>query len=212
MELIRTYFPDLDDKQIHRLSQLRPIYQKWNARVNLISRKDEDHLYEHHVLHSLSIAKLFHFHPGTRILDAGTGGGFPGIPLAILLPEIQFILVDSIRKKTEVVQAISDELALNNTRVIRDRIENLKTPVDFVVSRAVTQFPTFYQWTRHLIRPGHRSSQSNGIIYLKGGDIQAEISAFQNQISLMEIFSLFPLPYFESKKVLYLPVKSKKSL
>jgi len=204
-DVILRYFPDISDSQISRFSRLKDIYQIWNRRINVISRKDFDNFYIHHVLHSLAIAKFIHFANGTRILDAGTGGGFPGVPLAIIFPDAEFFLLDSIEKKIRVVLSVADELDLMNVKPIRKRIEEEKGSYDFVVSRAVTAFPEFVKLTGKNIDPGNKNKIRNGIIYLKGGDLSAELGPFIKQIVIRNITDFFSEPYFETKKIIYLP-------
>jgi 16S rRNA (guanine527-N7)-methyltransferase len=204
-DVILRYFPDISDSQISRFSRLKEIYQIWNRRINVISRKDFDNFYIHHVLHSLAIAKFIHFVNGTRILDAGTGGGFPGVPLAIIFPDAEFFLLDSIEKKIRVVLSVADELDLMNVKPIRKRIEEEKGSYDFVVSRAVTAFPEFVKLTGKNIDPGNKNKIRNGIIYLKGGDLSAELGPFIKKIVIRNITDFFSEPYFETKKIIYLP-------
>ena len=203
---ILKYFPNLSPEQIIRFEKMAPIYHEWNGKINVISRKDIDSLYEKHILHSLAIAKIIIFRHGTRILDVGTGGGFPGIPLAIMFPSIQFVLIDSIGKKIKVVQAVTDELELNNVTAINIRVEEVKEEFDFVISRAVTAFPAFVGLVRKNISRKQQNSLPNGIFYLKGGDFQEETDEFKRIIGITEISKFFSEPYFETKKVIYLPV------
>jgi 16S rRNA (guanine527-N7)-methyltransferase len=204
-DIILRYFPEISDSQIHRFSRLGEIYQAWNSRINVISRKDFDNFYIHHVIHSLAIAKFIHFADGTRILDAGTGGGFPGIPLAIMFPDAEFFLLDSIEKKIKVVSSVADELGLTNVKPIRKRIEEEKGSFDFIISRAVTAFPEFVKLTRKNIGPGNKNQIRNGIIYLKGGDLSAELGPYLKEIIIRNITDFFSEPYFETKKIVYLP-------
>lgn len=203
---ILTYFPNLTPEQLVRFEKMAPLYREWNEKINVISRKDIDSLYEKHILHALAIAKIITFRPGTRILDVGTGGGFPGIPLAILFPSTQFTLIDSIGKKIKVVQAVAEELDLKNVNAIHTRVQEVKEEFDFVISRAVTAFPDFVGLVRKNIARKPQNSRPNGIIYLKGGDFQDEISKFRNDIEVTEISNFFSEPYFETKKVIYLPI------
>ena len=205
---ILKYFPNLTQQQIIRFEKMDSIYRDWNEKINLISRKDIDSLYEKHILHSLAIAKIISFRPGTRILDVGTGGGFPGIPLAVLFPTCQFVLVDSIGKKIKVVQAVVDSLDLENVTAIHTRVEDVKAEFDFVISRAVTAFPVFVGLVKKNISRKQQNSRPNGIIYLKGGDFQDEIKDFKRNIEVSEIASLFSEPFFETKKLVYLPVNN----
>lgn len=206
MKEITTHFPELTKKQRIQFRQLEDLYTIWNAQINVISRKDIDELYLRHVLHSLAIAKIILFKPKARILDVGTGGGFPGIPLAILFPEVRFVLVDSIGKKIKVVQEIIDALELQNVTAIHARAEKVKGEFDFVVSRAVTNMDTFYNWVRKKVRTIHRHEMKNGILYLKGGDLTEELSNFP-KAQLFTISDFFNNPFFETKKVVYLPFK-----
>ncbi|HZK97459.1 MAG TPA: 16S rRNA (guanine(527)-N(7))-methyltransferase RsmG [Prolixibacteraceae bacterium] len=203
---ILKYFPNLTPEQIVRFEKMDPLYRDWNGKINLISRKDIDSLYEKHILHSLAIAKIIDFRPGTKILDVGTGGGFPGIPLAILFPSCQFVLIDSIGKKIKVVQAVSEELGLNNVTAIHGRVEDVKEEFDFVISRAVTTFPSFVGLVKKNVSRKPQNALPNGIIYLKGGDIQEEIKDYKRNIEVTEIANFFNEPFFETKKVVYLPV------
>jgi len=205
MDQIFYYFPNLSSVQKEQIISLFPIYKEWNNKVNLISRKDFDNLYERHILHSLAIAKFLHFKEGTRILDVGTGGGFPGIPLAILFPQVSFHLVDSIGKKISVVQDVINRLELTNTTCQQIRCEQLTEKYDFVISRAVTSFPEFVNFTKNLIQQRSSNAIKNGIIYLKGGDLTEEILAFKKKIKVVEITDYFENEFFTTKKIMYLP-------
>jgi 16S rRNA (guanine527-N7)-methyltransferase len=205
-ENIYTYFPSLSGIQRDRLAGLKEIYVRWNSMINVISRKDMDNFFIHHVLHSLAIARVITFLPGTRILDAGTGGGFPGIPLAILFPDSEFTLLDSIEKKIKVVGAVSDELGLKNVVAVRKRIEGEKDKFHFVISRAVTYFPEFVQLTSKNISNNGFNNLENGILYLKGGDLDEELSPFKGKVSVWPIREFFNEPFFETKVIVYLPV------
>ena len=206
MDKIVKYFPDLNPMQIELFKQLQPLYAEWNAQINVISRKDFSEFYERHVLHSLAIAKFIRFTPGTKILDVGTGGGFPGIPLAILFPKVQFHLVDSIGKKIKVVNEVTDSLRLMNVKAEQIRAEQLKEKYDFVVSRAVTKLPEFVNWVRKNISKKQRNALPNGIIYLKGGDLTEEIKPFKRNIFNQNLSEYFDEEFFETKKVLHLPL------
>ncbi len=203
MELIRKYFPLLDTTQTRQFSKLIEILPGLNQQVNVISRKDIDHLEERHILHSLSIAKKFPFAPGQSVIDVGTGGGFPGIPLAILFPESSFFLVDSIGKKINMVKEISASLDLKNVSALNQRAETLDKKADFVVSRAVTAFPKLYQWTSPLIKRS-RGEQKRGLIALKGGDLETELSSFQNRVQLFPISQWFEESFFSTKTIVYI--------
>ena len=203
---ILKYFPNLTPEQITRFEKMDRIYRDWNGKINLISRKDIDSLYEKHILHSLAIAKIIDFRPGTKILDVGTGGGFPGIPLAILFPDSQFVLIDSIGKKIKVVMAVAEELELKNVTSIHGRAEEVKEEFDFVISRAVTSFPVFVGLVKKNITRKSINALPNGIIYLKGGDFQDELKDFKRNVEVTEIANFFNEPFFETKKVVYLPV------
>lgn len=204
MELINKHFPELTDVQKARFEQLEGLYQEWNAMINVISRKDTDNFYERHVLHSLGIAKVMSFKPGTKVLDVGTGGGFPGIPLAILFPEVQFTLVDSIGKKIKVVQAVANALELKNVVAIHGRAEKVKKGYDFVVSRAVTRMPAFYAWVREHFNAKSTHELKNGILYLKGGDLTEELANFPQAVE-HSLSQWFEGEFFETKKVVYVP-------
>ena len=205
MQKIIKYFPDLTAKQINQFSLLYEIYKDWNIRVNIISRKDMDNFYEHHVLHSLGIAKVIFFKPETKILDVGTGGGFPGIPLAILFPESSFYLIDGIRKKIRVVKEVSKLLGLNNVFISQKRAETFTEKVDFVVCRAVTQMDIFVPWIKKNVSLESKHKLINGILYLKGGDLTSELKMFPNAKQI-ELKKIFKSSFFETKKVVYLPL------
>lgn len=208
MKFILKYFPDLTAVQINQFQQLEALYQDWNLKINVISRKDIDELYEKHVLHSLAIAKIQKFEPGTYVLDVGTGGGFPGIPLAILFPETRFYLIDVILKKINVVKAVAEALELKNVKAEQMRAENVKGDFDFIVSRAVTNMPDFVSWIKDKIKKQHKHELKNGILYLKGGDLTAELAAFPNAKEY-NITDFFEGEFFETKKVVHLPLKFK---
>ena len=206
MDILLKYFPQLSERQKEQYTALRDLYGYWNERINVISRKDIDNLYEHHVLHSLGIAKVQPFKPECDILDVGTGGGFPGIPLAIMFPETNFHLVDSIGKKIKVVEAVASELGLANVRAEQARAESIKGEYDFVVSRAVTDLPTFVGWVRGKISSSNYHELHNGILYLKGGNLSDELKPFA-KAQIFELSSFFDEDFFETKKVVYLPLK-----
>ena len=206
MDKILKYFPELTSKQIERFEKLQALYAEWNAQINVISRKDFSEFYERHVLHSLGIAKFIRFKPGTVVLDVGTGGGFPGIPLAIMYPKVKFHLVDSIGKKIKVVNGVADSLRLLNVKAEQIRAEELKEEYDFVVSRAVTQLPEFVKWVQKNINRRQKNAIPNGIIYLKGGDLTEEIKPFKRNIFVQDLAEYFSEEFFETKKVLHLPL------
>ncbi|MBM3176937.1 MAG: 16S rRNA (guanine(527)-N(7))-methyltransferase RsmG [Bacteroidetes bacterium] len=203
--LIHHYFPNLSEKQLEQFHALGNLYLQWNEKINVISRKDTENLYTNHILHSLGIAKIITFKPGTRVLDVGTGGGFPGIPLAILFPDTIFHLVDSVGKKITVVQGIVDELNLKNVTAECIRAERVNGKFDFVVSRAVTRMKEFYGWIHQKISPGKTNSLENGILYLKGGDLDQEMAELKRPYQEFELNKYFDLPFFETKKVIYVP-------
>lgn len=206
MEIIHQYFPDLTEKQCEQFQMLQKLYNEWNNKINVISRKDINQLYERHILHSLAIAKIIQFTNNSKILDVGTGGGFPGIPLAIFFPECNFHLVDSVGKKIKVVQEVSQSLGLKNMTSEQIRAEKIKDTYDFVVSRAVTAFPVFYKWMRKKIKTESKNSLKNGILYLKGGDLGEELKKFKSRITSYNISDYFAEPFFETKKIIYLPI------
>ena len=200
--LILKYFPELSDLQKEQFARLETVYREWNEKINVISRKDMDSLYEKHILHSLGIAKVMAFDPGTKVLDVGTGGGFPGIPLAILFPEAHFTLIDSIGKKITVVKAVSEEIGLQNIEAVHGRAEQLKQKFHFVVSRAVTQMPEFLRWMKGKFEKEQFNSRHNGVLYLKGGDLAEELAGLRCEIFQLKHF--FEEEFFETKKVVYL--------
>lgn len=204
MELIRKYFTDLDPLMNERLEQLKPLYEEWNSKINVISRKDMDNFYIHHVLHSLFIAKIIDFVPGTQIMDIGTGGGFPGIPLAILFPECHFTLVDSIEKKIRVVKEVSESLKLNNVTPLRDRAEKVAGKYDFIVSRAVTALPAFMEWVGNKLKSGGNNTLPNGVLYLKGGEFNNELKSISYNYQIYNIPDFFTEEFFETKKVVHI--------
>lgn len=203
-ELVLSYFPELTETQKEKFALLEGLYREWNEKINVISRKDMDFFGIHHVLHSLAIAKVIRFKAGTRVMDVGTGGGFPGIPLAILFPEVKFYLVDSIGKKIKVVQGVAESLGLTNVRTEQTRVEQTAGSQDFIVSRAVTAFPAFVGVTRNKIRKGGVNDLPNGILYLKGGDFEEEIKAYAGRVKVFSIPEFFKEDFFETKKVIYL--------
>jgi len=208
MEEILKYFPDLTDLQKAQFQKLEALYHDWNAKINVISRKDIDELYTKHVLHSLAIAKVQPFVAGTYVLDVGTGGGFPGIPLAILFPETRFYLIDVILKKITVVKAVAEALELKNVKAEQLRAENVKGDFDFIVSRAVTNMPDFVSWVNNKIKKKNKHELKNGILYLKGGDLTEELKGFPKAAEY-NIADFFKPDFFETKKVVHLPLKFK---
>ncbi|MCM0664692.1 MULTISPECIES: 16S rRNA (guanine(527)-N(7))-methyltransferase RsmG [Flavobacterium] len=208
MDEILKYFPNLTDLQIEQFQKLDLLYHDWNEKINVISRKDIDSLYTKHILHSLGIAKIMKFEPGATVLDVGTGGGFPGIPLAILFPETRFYLIDVIAKKIKVVQGVVDALELKNVKAEQKRAELVKGDFDFIVSRAVTNMPDFVSWIKDKIKKQHKHLLKNGILYLKGGDLTEELKDFPNA-TLYDLAAIFEDEFFETKKVVHLPLKFK---
>ena len=203
-EIISNYFLSLTNDQKEKFSGLKSIYTRWNSMINVISRKDMDNFYVRHVLHSLAISKVIMFHPGTKILDAGTGGGFPGIPLAIMFPESHFTLLDSIGKKINVVRSVAGELGLDNVTTIRSRVEEEMSIYDFVVSRAVTDFASFVKMTSKNVGNDNRNALNNGILYLRGGEMADEKRLFGNKLKIWNISDFFTESFFETKKIVYL--------
>lgn len=206
MDVILKYFQNLSEIQISHFRKLDELYRFWNAQINLISRKDIDNLYTHHILHSLAIAKMITFAPGAKVMDVGTGGGFPGIPLAIMFPEVQFHLVDSIGKKIKVVTEVSSALGLTNVTSQQTRVEEVKDKYDFIISRAVTTLPEFHCWIQGKISKTKLHKISNGLIYLKGGDLTEEIKPFKKKATVVSISDFFTEEYFATKKIVYLPM------
>ncbi|MGJ8592131.1 MAG: 16S rRNA (guanine(527)-N(7))-methyltransferase RsmG [Aquaticitalea sp.] len=208
MNLIRQYFTELSDVQIEQFEQLEALYSDWNSKINVISRKDIDELYLRHILHSLGIAKVISFKPNSKILDVGTGGGFPGIPLAILFPESKFHLVDSIGKKLKVVNGVAESLGLKNIKTAHGRAEIVKGEFDFIVSRAVTAMPEFVSWVKTKIAKKQNHELKNGILYLKGGDLTEELQVFRTT-TIYHLSDYFKEEFFDTKKVVHLPIKYK---
>ena len=208
MTIIQKYFNDLTNEQLSQFAKLELLYKDWNSKINVISRKDIDELYLRHVLHSLSIAKLISFKDNTSILDVGTGGGFPGIPLAILFPNCRFHLVDSIQKKITIVNNVVKELDLKNVKTSCSRVEAISEKYDFVVSRAVTNMKDFVSWIKFKINKKSFNDFKNGVLYLKGGDLEDELKSFKN-VKTFELSEIFNEDFFIQKKVVYLPIKYK---
>ncbi|GAA4290076.1 16S rRNA (guanine(527)-N(7))-methyltransferase RsmG [Aestuariibaculum suncheonense] len=208
MELILKYFPNLTEDQINKFKLLETLYQDWNLKINVVSRKDIDELYLRHVLHSLGIAKVMQFKDGSKIMDVGTGGGFPGIPLAILYPECSFHLVDSIAKKLKVVNEVVEGLGLTNVKTTHCRVEEIDDTYDFIVSRAVAAMPTFVHWVKGKIAKEQRHDFKNGILYLKGGDLTEELQDYKTA-TIYDLTEYYTEDFFETKKMVHLPLKYK---
>ncbi|MDG1793480.1 MAG: 16S rRNA (guanine(527)-N(7))-methyltransferase RsmG [Flavobacteriaceae bacterium] len=208
MRLIQKYFPNLTEIQFKQFEALQGLYEHWNAQINVISRKDIESLYLRHVLHSLSIAKLIQFQDGAKILDIGTGGGFPGIPLAILFPEVTFHLVDSINKKLKVVNGVAESLGLENVYTTHTRAETIEGQYDFIISRAVTTMPVFVSWIKNRVAKKNTHALKNGILYLKGGDLTEELKTY-SKVTLYDLSAFFEDEFFETKKIVHLPLKYK---
>ncbi len=206
MKTIQNYFPSLTTKQINQFEALLELYTEWNAKINVISRKDIQNLYVHHVLHSLAIAKFINFAPKSRILDVGTGGGFPGIPLAIFFPEQEFVMIDSIGKKIKVVNEVAKAISLTNVEATHMRVQEEKRKYDFIVSRAVMSLTELVKLVRKNIEPIHKNALNNGLICLKGGDLTDELKPFRNIAESFPLTDYFSEPFFETKKLVYLPI------
>jgi len=206
MDLLNKYFPNQTTAQVEQFSKLPELYEYWNDKINVISRKDIENLEERHILHSLAIAKIIQFMPGTKVLDVGTGGGFPGIPLAIMFPETKFTLIDSIGKKVKVVNEVVQALGIKNVRAIQIRAEEMEGRYDFVVSRAVTKLPLFTMWVRKKITRENKNTLKNGILYLKGGDLEEELNSLNVHYAIYDLDINFPSEFFHSKKLVYIPL------
>ena len=204
--LIKKYFPEITEEQEAQFDKLLPLYKEWNEKINVVSRKDIENLMLHHVLHSLAIAKFLPFRPGTEVLDVGTGGGFPGIPLAILFPETHFHLVDSIGKKIKVVEGVAEALVLSNVEAKHMRAEDVDQDFEFIISRAVTQLTPFYYWVKNKISPNHFHTQRNGLLLLKGGELTEEIAELGKKVKVTALTSYFKEDFFETKKLVYVPM------
>ncbi len=207
-DLLQYHFAQLTEEQINKMLIMHKLYSEWNDKINVISRKDISNFNIHHLLHSLSIARLISFKKGSKILDIGTGGGFPGIPLAIMFPDVNFTLIDSIRKKTIVVEEVSKSLDIKNVKVIWTRAEDLDDKFDFIVSRAVTAFPKFVSWTSGMIRKPNQNSLKNGILYLKGGDLDEELRDYIKKVTIYPLNNYFSESFFDKKKIVYLPLNN----
>ena len=207
IDLLLKYFPSMTERQKEQFAALLPLYEDWNSKINVISRKDMENFYEHHVLHSLAIAKVQPFKTMAEILDVGTGGGFPGIPLAIMFPDAKFYLVDSIGKKIKVVQDVVEQFQLQNVRAEQIRAEQVEGDFDFIVSRAVTDLSQFTQWVKGKVSKIQYHNLRNGILYLKGGDLTAELAPFRKKVRTWDISDFFEEEYFDTKKVIYLPMR-----
>jgi 16S rRNA (guanine527-N7)-methyltransferase len=203
-EILLKYFPSLSTEQVKLFEHFSAALESWNEKINLISRNDTEHLAERHILHSLSIAKIISFKKNTVVLDAGTGGGFPGVPLAIMFPDVQFILVDSVRKKINTVTEICDAVGLKNIQTINNRVEDVDVKCDFIVSRAVATLSEIHGWTKNKIRKERPNDLPNGIICFKGGDLSEEIKPFKNKVRIFELKDFFSEAFFETKKLVYL--------
>ena len=203
-EIISQHFPQLSEQQKQQFAKLQELYEHWNSQINVISRKDIEQLYERHVLHSLGIAKVISFLPGEKVLDVGTGGGFPGIPLAIMFPETSFYLVDSIGKKIKVVKEVTEALGLKNVESSHNRAEEIDRKFDFIVSRAVTKLSDFYPWIKDKFNKQSKNTIPNGTLYLKGGDLVEEIAESRLAVKRYELKNYFPGEFFETKQVLYI--------
>ncbi len=203
ISLIEKYFDSLTEQQRNQFAQLGEVYAEWNAKINVISRKDIEHIYLHHILHSLAIAKVCHFADGAKVLDVGCGGGFPSVPLAIMFPNVEFVACDSIGKKIRVVEGVCKAVGIKNIRTINGRVEQVQEQFDYIVSRAVTDMPTFVGWVKGSIRSGEMGSRPNGILYLKGGDLTEELRASHRKWEQHYISDLFEEEFFETKQVVY---------
>ena len=206
-ELIKRYFPEISEQQERQFAALGALYEEWNARINVISRKDMEHLYTRHILHSLAIAKVCRFEAGAKVIDIGCGGGFPSVPLAILFPDVEFVGVDSIGKKIRVVEGVTKGANINNLRALNCRAESVGEKFDYVVSRAVTEMSRFMPWAWPLLRKGEKGTLPNGVLYLKGGDLAEELAATRRRWDIYDIRTMFDDEFFETKRVVYTPYK-----
>ena len=208
-ELILRYFPDITPRQQEQFAKLGELYNEWNARINVVSRKDMEHLYTRHILHSLAIAKVCQFKPGAKVVDIGCGGGFPSVPLAVLFPDVEFVGVDSIGKKIKVVEGVAEGAEIKNLRAVNSRAEQLGEKFDYVVSRAVTEMSKFMPWAWALLRKGEAGTLKNGILYLKGGDLAEELALTRRRWDIYDIGAMFDDEFFETKRVVYTPYDGK---
>ena len=206
-ELIKRYFPEISEQQERQFAALGALYEEWNARINVISRKDMEHLYTRHILHSLAIAKVCRFEAGAKVIDIGCGGGFPSVPLAILFPDVEFVGVDSIGKKIRVVEGVAKGANINNLRALNCRAESVGEKFDYVVSRAVTEMSRFMPWAWPLLRKGEKGTLPNGLLYLQGGDLAEELAATRRRWDIYDIRTMFDDEFFETKRVVYTPYK-----
>ena len=206
-ELIKRYFPEITEQQEAQFEAIGALYEEWNTRINVVSRKDMEHLYTRHILHSLAIAKVCQFEAGAKVIDIGCGGGFPSVPLAILFPEVEFVGVDSIGKKIRVVEGVRDGAKIENLRALNCRAESVGEKFDYVVSRAVTEMARFMPWAWPLLRKGERGTLPNGVLYLKGGELAEELAATRRRWDIYDIRTMFDDEFFETKKVVYTPYK-----
>jgi 16S rRNA (guanine527-N7)-methyltransferase len=204
VDIILKYFPNINEKQQEQFNALGPIFTEWNFKINLVSRKDIENLYLNHVLHSLGIAKFISFAPGSQIMDVGTGGGFPGIPLAILFPQVKFTLVDSITKKIMVVNDLIEQLEIKNAIATVDRVENIPNKFDFITARAVTEMETFFGWVKNKITKKQINALPNGILYLKGGELKEELKPFRDRVEIIPLSNYFHEDFFQTKSVVYI--------
>jgi len=209
LQIIQKYFPNLTEMQKEQFAQLKPLYEEWNAQINVISRKDVDCLYERHILHSLSIAKFISFKKGAKLMDLGCGGGFPGIPLAILFPEVSFTMIDSIGKKIKVVKEITEAIGLKNVQAHHMRAEKVNESFDFVITRAVAPMMDLVKWTRKKYSKEQRHDIENGVIALKGGDLGAELASWGNRKTTVNLSDYFEEAFFETKKIIHVPVRNR---
>ena len=203
-DYLNKYFPELTNRQYSQLNELLPLYRNWNQKINVVSRKDIDNLMLHHIIHSMFISNVVKFRPGTLVLDVGTGGGFPGIPLAIMFPDVNFTLLDSVSKKLKVVKAVCESVELQNVTTENQRVENFGKMFDFVISRAVTNLPVFYSWIKSKIKAHSFNDLRNGVLYLKGGDFEEELGNIRHKCSIIDVSDYFEEEFFKTKKLVYI--------